>query len=490
MSFFNEIMSVVNDIVWSLPLIGLCMGAAVFFSFYFRLPQVRLFKDMVNSLTEKGDDDVGISPFQTFATTVGSRVGMGNIAGVATAIYFGGPGAVFWMLFMGFFAASSALVETTLAQAYKDVTDDGEYVGGPQLFIEKALNKKWLAVLFALATVIGPGILMPGLHTYSIASTFENAFGVDMLIVGIVSVAILGLVVWGGIKRIGKVAELMAPVMTVIYVLIAVVILVMNFEKFPGAVALIVKSAFGLEPLFAGIIGAAIQWGVKRGLYSNEAGQGSGAIVSAAAETSHPVKQGLIQALSVFIDTLIVCSSSAIIIMVTEKYNVINGNGEFIVSHIPDIEYGIRWAQEGLISAFGSLGGKALAIIIIMFVFTSLMGYYYEAESTMRYLTKNSSAAVKAMKIIFLGSTFSGVLFNGEVIWMMGDIGAGLMAWFNIIAILLLSKKAKEIFADYENQRNSGLDPMFNPVDVGIVDQTGAWKKYAQRRIKAQRKEG
>lgn len=344
MQGFTNFMEKFNSIIWSLPLVILCMLAAIFFTIKFKFPQVRKIRDMIKFLTEKSENDIGISPFQTFAATVGSRVGMGNIAGVATAIYFGGPGAVFWMLFMGFFAASSALVETMLSQAYKDKTENGEYIGGPQNFIERGIGNKTWAVLFAAATVIGPGILMPGLHTYSIGSTFENAFGVNMVVVGAISVFILGLVIWGGIKRIGKVAELIAPVMTVLYIIVAVVIMFMNIGKFPAMVGLIFKSAFGMKPLFAGIVGSAITWGVKRGLYSNEAGQGSGAIVSAAAETSHPAKQGLIQALSVFIDTLLVCFSSAIIILITDNYNVIDKAGDMIVSNIPKVEYGILWA--------------------------------------------------------------------------------------------------------------------------------------------------
>lgn len=483
MDLFVNMMDKMNSVVWCMALVILCLGAGLWFSIRMKFPQVRMFKEMVHLLVHGEKSDTGITPFQAFAATVGSRVGMGNIAGVATAIFFGGPGAVFWMWIIAFIGASSAFMESSLAQAYKVKTKNGEYLGGPAYFIERALNCKPYAIIFAIATVLGPGILMPGLHVNSIASTYEEAFGANMILVGAIFCIVFAVVICGGIKRIASIAEYMAPVMCVIYVVMAAAIIVMNITKVPGVLATVVSSAFGLHPVFGGIIGSAISWGVKRGIYSNEAGQGSGAIVSAAAECSHPAKQGLVQAFSVYIDTLIVCTSSALIILLTGTYNTVGADGiTMLEENIPGVEYGIRWAQNALNTAYGGTwGGKALAIVIIMFVFTSLMGYYYQAEANVRYLFKENKAAVWVMRVVFIMSAFSGVLVNGQVIWTMGDTGAGMMAWLNIVAILLLSKKGFALLKDYEEQRKAGKDPVFDPVKFGIEDTTGVWDKYKNR---------
>lgn len=477
MESFVAIVTKINDYVWGRPLVFLCLAAGVWFTIILRGSQFRLMKDMVKLIRAKSTSDDGISAFQSFATTVGSRVGMGNIAGVATAIYFGGPGAIFWMWLIALIGASSSFAECTLAQAYKD-KEGKEYVGGPQLFITKGLKLKPFAVLFALAAILGPGTLMPGLQIYQIASTFKSAFGTPEIIIGIVSVIAIAFVVWGGIKRIGRTAELLAPVMCVIYVVMAIVIIGMNITKLPSVFATIFTSAFGGNQAFAGILGTAVMWGVKRGVYSNEAGQGSGAIVSAAAECSHPAKQGLIQALSVYIDSIVICTASAMIILITGNYNVIDGAGNFIVNNTQS-EYGALWAQDAISNSFGGWGGKLLAIMIALFVFTSLMGYYYQAESNMRFIFKGKKMGTYLMRAIFLIAVFSGVIVDGQTIWSMADLGVGLMAWINIIAILILSKKVKVILQDYESQKKAGHDPMFDPKKFGIEDETGAWDKYA-----------
>ncbi|MBQ7370951.1 MAG: alanine:cation symporter family protein [Blautia sp.] len=482
MGSFTSFMNSVDSIVWCMALVVLCLGAGLYFSIRMKFPQVRLFKEMAKLLVTGEKSESGITPFQAFAATVGSRVGMGNIAGVATAIFFGGPGAVFWMWCIAFIGASSAFIESSLAQAYKVKGKDGEYMGGPAYFIERALHCKPYAILFALVTILGPGVLMPGQHINSIASTFKEAFGIPVVVVGAVFVIILGLVVCGGIKRIGRVAEYMAPFMCVIYVILAIGVIGLNITRVPAVFGMIISSAFGAHAVFGGIIGSAISWGVKRGIYSNEAGQGSGAIVSAAAECSHPAKQGLVQAFSVYIDTLIVCTASALIILLTGTYNVVSADGTtMLVENAPGILYGIRWAQTALVKAYGSWSGKLLAIVIIMFVFTSLMGYYYQAESNIRYLSKENKTALWAVRILFLVSAFSGCVLNGEIIWTMGDIGCGSMAWLNIIAILLLSNKGIALLKDYEEQKKQGKDPVFHPEKFGIQDETHVWDKYQNR---------
>ncbi len=473
----------INEYVWSLPLVLLCLGAGLWFTISLKGCQFRLFGDMIRLIRSKSEAErgEGISAFQSFATTVGFRVGMGNIAGVATALFFGGPGAIFWMWLIAMIGASSSFAECTLAQAYKK-KEGKEYSGGAQVFITKGLRfkslRKPMAFLFAIAAVLGPGTLMPGLQIYQIASTFKSAFGTPEMIVGVVSVICIAFVVWGGIKRIGHVAELLAPVMCVVYVIMAVVIIGMNIEELPAVFGSIFSSAFGANQIFAGILGAAISNGVKRGVYSNEAGQGSGAIVAAAAECSHPVKQGLIQALSVYIDTIVICTASAMIIMVTGNYNVSDGAGNLIVSNTSS-EYGALWAQDAVNQNLGSWGGKLLAIMIALFVFTSLMGYYYQAESNMRFLFKGKKAGTYLMRGIFLLAVFSGVIVDGESIWGMADLGVGLMAWVNILAILIMSRMVRDLLKDYEKQKKAGQDPLFDPKKFGIDDDTGAWDHYA-----------
>lgn len=478
MSGFEKVIDTLNSVLWSTPLVVLCLVAGLWFTFRLKGVQFRLIGDMFKLLKPENNDENGISPFQAFATTVGSRVGMGNLAGVATAIFFGGPGAVFWMWVLALIGAASSFVESTLAQAYKIKNAEGQFVGGPAYFIERALHAKPLAILFAIATVLGPGILMPGLHLNSVASTFNVAFGAKELIVGLVFCALLALVIMGGVKRIGSVAELIAPIMCVVYIIAAIVIICIHWREVPHAFGLIFSSAFGANSVFGGIVGAAIAWGVKRGVYSSEAGQGSGAIVSAAADTSHPAKQGLVQALSVYIDTIVICTASALILLLTGVFNVQGADGSMIVENIPGVTYGILWVQNAIGSVFGNFGVKALAIVITMFVFTSLMGYYYEAESNVSYLFHGNKVAIWTGRVIFILSCFTGVLVNGEVVWSMGDIGVAIMAWINIISIVLLTRKAAAILKDYDDQKKLGKNPVFHPADFEIEDETHVWDKY------------
>ena len=336
----ETVVQAINNVIWSPFLVFLCLGSGAFFSLYLKFPQFRHFKKALKLAVDRGKSNEGISPFQAFCTSVGARVGMGNLAGVATAIYFGGPGAVFWMWLIALLGSAAAFAESELAQAYKiRLGEKGEYAGGPFYFIEKGLKMKWLAVAFALATVLGPGVTMCGLHTNSIASVMDNAFGTPWLVSGALFTICLGIVVCGGIKRIGSISEPMSIAMCIIYLILTIGVAVLNASALPGVFALIFKSAFGLEPVFAGIMGSTLNWGIKRGVYSNEAGQGSGAIMCAPTETSHPAKQGLVQVLSIFVDTLVICSASAVIILCSGFYNVQGADGSLIVSQAGDTPY-------------------------------------------------------------------------------------------------------------------------------------------------------
>lgn len=483
MDVFTAIINNVNTVVWSMPLVIICLAAGIYFSIRLGFPQVRHFKEMVRLILhqEEGSES-GITPFQAFATTVGSRVGMGSVAGVATGIYFGGPGAVFWMWVLGLLGACTALVEATLAQAYKRKIG-GEYIGGPALFIERGIKCKPYAKIFAIATILGPGILMPGLHANQLAATYERSFGLPMIVGGILLCVLLALVTFGGVKRIGAFAEKAAPAMCLAFMLMAIGIIFIYFRNIPSTIATIFSSAFGANAVFGGIVGSAISWGVKRGVYSTEAGQGSGAIVSASAETSHPVKQGLVQALSVYIVSFIVCTSTAIILLLSNSYNVVGPDGStMLVEYLPGSQYGVGWSQDILEATYGGLvGGKFFAIIISLFIFTSLIGYSYQSESNVSYLFGGNRIAIQICRAIFVLSTFSGVVVSADTIWTMGDTGCGLMTWLNIIAIAILSKKAFAMVKDYEKQKKLGLDPVFHPEEFGIDDPDGIWRKYTEK---------
>lgn len=477
MEKFSMFVNQMDAIVWSMVLVVLCLGVGLYLSLRLKFPQIRLVKEMVKLLTSKEDSESGITPFQAFATTVGARVGMGNIAGVASAIFYGGPGSVFWMWMIAVIGAASAFVESALAQAYKVKSPDGEFTGGPAYYIEKGLKCKPYAVVFAVVAFLGPGFLMPGVQINSLVTVFEEAFSVNKILVGAICCIVLGIVVYGSIKRIAHIAEMLAPAMCAIYILAALIIVGLNITKLPGILLMIVQSAFGVHAVLGGILGSAVSWGVKRGIYSNEAGMGCGAIVSAAAECSHPVKQGLIQSFSIYVDTLFIGTSTALIVLLTGTFDVTDGAGNLLMSQTGGIEAGIKWTQHALMSTFGSWSGKALAIIIVLFVFTSMTGYCYQAEANIRYLTHNSKLAVNICRAVFLAASFFGAIVNADAIWSMGDIGYGLMAWANIIAIALLAPKASAILEDYEQQKKEGKNPVFDPAMFGIEDETGAWKR-------------
>ena len=476
MEKFSMFVNQMDAMVWSMVLVVLCLGVGLYLSLSLKFPQIRLVKEMIKLLTSKEESESGITPFQAFATTVGARVGMGNIAGVASAIFYGGPGSVFWMWMIAVIGAASAFVESALAQAYKVKSPDGEFTGGPAYYIEKGLKCKPYAVVFAVVAFLGPGFLMPGVQINSLVTVFEEAFSVNKILVGAICCIVLGIVVYGSIKRIAHIAEMLAPAMCAVYILAALIIVGLNITKLPGIFLMIIQSAFGVHAVLGGILGSAVSWGVKRGIYSNEAGMGCGAIVSAAAECSHPVKQGLIQSFSIYVDTLFIGTSTALIVLLTGTFDVIDGAGNFLMSQTGGIETGIKWTQHALMSTFGSWSGKALAIIIVLFVFTSMTGYCYQAESNIRYLTGNSKKAIAIARAVFLVASFLGAIVNADAVWAMGDIGYGLMAWANIIAIALLAPKVVALLKDYEKQKKEGKDPTFDPAEFGIEEETGAWK--------------
>jgi len=471
----QAIVDQINSYVWSIPLVVLCLGAGVYFSIRTRFLQVRLIKDMVGQLFKGHSSKRGLSSFQGFAMALGGRVGTGNIAGVATAISFGGPGALFWMWMIAFLGAGSAYIESALAQVWKEEIR-GVYRGGPSYYIEKGLGQKWYAVLFALITILSCGILLPGIQANSIAVAFQNVYRpLTPALTGIALTALLGLIIFGGVKRIGKTAELLVPFMAIGYVLMAIIIIVLDFKRVPSMLALVVSSAVGKNAVFGGIVGSAISWGVKRGIFSNEAGQGTGPQAAAAAEVAHPAQQGLVQAFSVYVDTLFVCSATGFMILLTGTYNVSDGRGGYLVNNLPGVEASPVWTQQGIDTLLRGFGAHFVAIALFFFAFTTLMAYAFYTESNVAYLFKaKSKIMIPLARVFLLAMTFFGAVRTIRLAWALGDIGVGLMAWLNIIAILLLTKVGLATLKDYEAQRKGGRALCFDPKKLGIRD-AGLW---------------
>ena len=488
----QEIVSTINGYVWSSALIYLCLGAGLFYSLLTRFAQVRHFREMIRLTFSGKESDRGISSFQALAVSVSGRVGVGNIAGVAAAIGFGGPGAVFWMWVVAFLGASTAYIESALSQIYKE-EDDGQLRGGPAYYIEKAMGQKWYAWIFAISTIVAVGLLLPGVQSNSIGNAAELAFGSGStinfmgdaisstkMITAIAISAIFTFIVFGGVKRIARFTQIVVPFMAFGYILMAIVIIGMHISELPDVVSLIFKDAF--TPI-AGF-GAAIGWGVKRGVYSNEAGQGTGPHAAAAAEVEHPAQQGLVQAFSVYVDTLFICSATAFMILITNQYyvsgldNAISGgmlSSKIIISSP-------AFTQLALESVMGGFGKVFVAIALLFFAFTTILAYYYIAETNVAWVSRSFKFPGKLiiLKITIIVSVFLGTIRSADLAWAMGDIGVGLMAWLNIIGILILffmGRPALKALHDYERQKKEGITQYtFNPEALGIKN-ADFWKK-------------
>jgi alanine or glycine:cation symporter, AGCS family len=478
----NQVVDWLNGVLWSTPVIYFILAVGLLFSVLTRFLQVRHIKDMVLLMFQGKSSKEGISSFQALAVALSGRVGTGNIAGTATAIAMGGPGAVFWMWTIAFIGAGSAFVESTLGQIYK-VNQDGQYRGGPAYYIEKGIGWKWFAVIFAFSAVLALSLLLPGIQSNSIAAGMETAFNIDKRVTGGFLVLLIGIIIFGGIKRIATVAQYVVPFMALAYMFVALIIVVMNISEFPAIISLIVKSAFAADSAFGGIVGMAVAWGVKRGVFSNEAGQGTGPHAAAAAEVSHPAKQGLVQAFSVYIDTLLVCSATAFMILVTGMYNVKDAAGNFIVENLPGVDEGPAFTQNAIESVLPGFGSSFVAIALFFFAFTTIMAYYYMAETNIAYLVRGKSNFIPLLilKAVLLVATFFGAIRKSGLAWDLGDVGLGLMVWLNLVAILMLAKPALVTLKDYEAQKKQGLDPVFDPEKLGIKNADYWTNEYKQK---------
>jgi len=473
----NELVSTINGIIWSPALIVLCLGVGLYFSLRSRFLQVRHVREMTRLMFEGKSSEQGVSSFQALTMTLAGRVGTGNIAGVATAITFGGPGAVFWMWAVAFLGASSAFVESTLGQVYKEQIAN-QYRGGPAFYIEKGLGMKWYALTFAFATIFATGLLLPGVQANSIAEGLQTAIGIDRNVTAALLAIALGVIIFGGVKRIATFAEVIVPFMALGYILVAVVIIAMNLEQLPGVMRLIFSSAFGLDAGFGAIIGMAIQWGVKRGVYSNEAGQGTGPHASSAAEVSHPAKQGLVQGFSVYVDTLFVCSATAFMLLITGQYNVEGPNGVALFTGVHGVASGPGYVQTALENVMPGFGAIFVAVALLFFAFTTIVAYYYIAETNIAYIDRHARHPWMkfVLKVAIIGATIYGTVKTADVAWALGDIGVGLMAWLNLVAIVLLRNVAFKCLRDYEAQKQAGKDPQFDPLALGIAN-AHYWEK-------------
>ena len=473
----EKIVSTVNDIVWSPALVILLISAGLYFSIRTRFVQVRRLKLMVKLLFAKKKDEEpaegqdpsqpktkGVSSFQAFCMAIAGRVGTGNIVGVATAIAMGGPGAIFWMWVIAFLGASTAFVESTLAQLYK-FPHKSEWRGGPTCYIDEGLKQRWLGFIFAIFTIIGYGLLIVTVQANGMASAAFNAFQLKPLYGGIILAALLLLVIVGGLSRSARVAEIITPFMAVAYILFSLIIVGVNYKAVPGVFHMIFSSAVGMHSVFGGIIGSAIAFGVKRGLFSNEAGEGGGAIISASADVSHPAKQGLVQAFSVYVDTLLVCTATALMILCSGTYNVFGANGEMIVAGTPELGNNyVGFTQAAVDGVFSGFGSAFVSIALFFFVFTTIIAYDVYAESSIAYLCTTGGKHHRVLEIILvwvyrallIATVIFGALKEANIVWMMGDIGVGLTTWINVIVILILSPQAFRALKDLEKKDKAG----------------------------------
>lgn len=453
MEMISNIVDTLNGWLWSYVLIIMLVGLGTWFTIGSGFVQIRCIGEMLRLITQTAGSDVGegnISSFQAFCISTASRVGVGNIAGVAIAVASGGPGAVFWMWLIAIIGSASGFVESTLGQIYKVPREGGGFLGGPAYYIKNVLGNKAMAILFAVLISVTYGLIFNSVQSNTIAISCSNAFGVDRAVVGGIVTALTALVIFGGITRIAKVAEMMVPFMAGIYLLVAFYVVITNISLVPQMFADIFKSAFGLDAALGGGLGAAMMQGIKRGLFSNEAGMGAVPNAAATATTSHPVKQGLIQAFGVFVDTLLVCTASAFIVLLTQDYTASGKTG-------------IELAQYALVEHIGSWAGPFLALMIILFAFSSIVGNYYYGDINMPFICA-SKTALNVYRVMVVGMVMFGSVAEVPLVWNLADLFMALMAIVNLIAIAQLSKFAYAALKDYLAQKRAGiLEPEFDP---------------------------
>lgn len=466
MEILKSIVDFGNTYIGTYLLIVLLLFSGFYFTFRTKFVQFRLFKEMFRLLGDgvgKSNKDGKVSSFQAFCISTASRVGTGNIAGVAIAIATGGPGAVFWMWIIALIGGASSFIESTLAQIYKVKDESGAYRGGPAYYIEKGLNMRWLGIIFSVLITITFGFVFNAVQANTIAESFQTAFGIDKLVVGIILAIISALVIFGGVHRIAKVSEVIVPILAVAYVLVAIIVIVLNFSQIPVVFNLILSNAFDFSSFASGAFGSMFIAGVKRGLFSNEAGMGSAPNAAATAEVSHPVKQGLIQTLGVFTDTILICSCTAFIILISGSYSDTSLTG-------------IQLTQYALTSQIGVLGNYFIALCILLFAFSSIIGNYYYGESNIEFMSQKKRYLI-AYRVIVVGMVIFGSLTKVAIVWDMADLFMSFMAIVNLFAIILLGKIAIKALKNYTDQKKQGIqDPVFKASDIPELKNVEQWQ--------------
>ncbi|PKQ40136.1 sodium:alanine symporter [Pseudomonas sp. YY-1] len=439
-------LDLLNDLIWSKLLIVMLIGLGLYFTIASRFVQFRYFGSMFRIFGEAFQRQPGqLSSFQALMLSVAGRVGAGNIAGVSVAIMLGGPGAIFWMWVVALVGMATSYFECSLAQLYKRREADGGYRGGPAFYIQHGLGQRWLGIVVSILLLMTFGFGFNAVQSFTVANSLHDTFGIPTLASGIALTVVIGLIIFGGIKRIAKFADVLVPVMAFSYLGMALLVIGMNISEVPATFALIFKSAFGLEPAFAGGIGAAIIMGVKRGLFSNEAGLGSAPNVAAVAEVKHPAAQGIVQSLSVFIDTLILCSCTALIILLSGVYQ-------------PGMEQaGVVLTQSAVAAVVGEWGRVFVSLALLLFVFTTLIYNYYLGENALGFFSQKRGP-VMIYRVLVVGLVLWGSVQDLGTVFAFADVTMGLLAIANLIALALLFKVGMRLMRDYDSQIKAGVE--------------------------------
>ena len=468
MDFLNSIIEQINNVLWSYVLIALLILSGLFYTLRTGFAQGRLLGDMVALITGKlsslkdGEKKVAgqVTGFQAFCIAVASHVGTGNLAGVAIAVAVGGPGALFWMWVIALLGGATSLIENTLAQTYK-VKEGNGFRGGPSYYMEKALGQKTLGYIFSVIVIVTFAFVFNTVQANTIAQAFETTFNMSSVVAGVILAALTALIIFGGLNRIANVVSFMVPVMAIGYVIVALYVLIVNVVHIPGLFMSIIEAAFGIKQAVGGAIGVAMLQGIKRGLYSNEAGMGSAPNAAATSNVSHPVKQGLLQAFGVFVDTILICSATGFIVLLYPEYNTIG-------------EKGIKLTQLALSHSVGAWGAGFITLCIFLFAFSSLVGNYYYGEANLEFLTK-SKTSMLVFRVLTVACVYLGSVASLGLVWDIADVSMGIMALMNIVVIAILSPKAVAIINDYIKQRKEGKNPVFRAKDIPGLENTECW---------------
>lgn len=491
----NSVVNFLNGWIWSVGMLVLIVGSGLYLTIRLGGFQFVHFKDMWSRIIDKQDSASGISSFASFCTTMAMRVGTGNVAGVAVAIYAGGPGALFWMILAGMTNSAVCFAECSLSVLYK-TRIDGQYRGGGAYCAERGLGWKAYGALMATVLMIGTAVFMPAAATFTICDGFKNALNIPMWVSALAIALVMAIVVIGGVKRISAVAALIVPFMVTLYLIAAVIIIIMNIGQVPALISDVVTSAFGKNALFGGTIGIAIQQGVKRGTFSSAAGMGEASPTAAAAETSHPIKQGMANAAGVWLDTVIVCTASGLMILLTDCFNTSNGYIGAGAAELPQLAAagtnGVIFVQLACRTVMGSIAPTFIAIMLALFSFTCLISYYYEAETAAMYLFQGEAKANIRKTVTWIMRIAMPVLIfiwgniESGLAWNLSDTALGGCTWINMLVVLVLSPKVVALYKDYEEQMKAKKDPYYNPdklcwkgVDVDM------WKDINKDRISA-----